>query len=153
MRGASKLMTVWEMMDPVEAPAAITTELLLQLLQSASRKGNAYISPRRTFAMLPARSCKVIGFRKRPSETPSGPGLKTTYACGELGRPSSAASNFVCIIPSALQYCYKYPTRLLTQRRLCDFFLTSFLSLPAQELLWPPETKPSPNNDYTKGPS
>lgn len=145
-------MTVWEMMDPVEAPAAITTELRLLLLQSASRKDNVYISLTRPFAMLPARSCKVVGFRKRPSETPSGPGLKTTYACGELGRPSSAASNLVCIIPSALQYCYKYLTCSLTQRSLCDFFLTSFLSLLAQELLWPPETKPSPDNDHTKGP-
>ena len=88
--------------------------------------------------------CLLIGglsgfFRKRPPETYSGPRLKTTT---DAVKKSSVFRNLHTTHagrsqPVRAAFATSILQCLLTQRILCDFFLTSFPSLLAQHLLWP----------------
>lgn len=75
-------------------------------------------------------------FRKRPPETHSGPGLETSYGCGESTSTAVfsnkvSSSSSACSVSAELVDCYKYSFVLLTQRESCFwclFLASSFCS-------------------------
>jgi hypothetical protein len=98
---------------------------------------------------------RVLSFRKRPSETHSGPGLETPTDAVTFvrlqhqvrSRPDQRASR------RGLFFCYKYFSCCLAQRILCEVSFVSFSSLlPPYQLLSLYRNKASSDNASSKGP-
>ena len=97
---------------------------------------------------------RVLSFRKRPSETHSGPGLETPTDAVTFvrlqhqvrSRPDQRASR------RGLFFCYKYFSCCLAQRILCEVSFVSFSSLlPPYQLLSLSPNKASADNAGSKG--
>jgi hypothetical protein len=97
---------------------------------------------------------RVVPFRKRPSETHSGPGLETPTDAVTVvrlqhqvrSRPDRHA------IRRGLFFCYKYFFYCLTQRILCEVSFVSISGfLPPYQLLSLYRNKASADNAISKG--